>query len=83
MQKVGSKLTSDNKKLFSYSMVKYDFDGWADASLFSPADYDLVYLKIENKKKIIPGWYTGNRWDGQKLEEDQKVLFWKRKQEDE
>ena len=85
MQKVGEKLFPDTKstKLFTYKMVKHDCDGWADASLFLPASFDLVFLKLEGVKSIISGWYTGNRWDGRRLKEDQKVLYWKRNEDDE
>jgi len=78
MQKVGNKLSPNSDRYFTYPMVEYDEDLWADASKFLPLEYDLLYLKIENKKSIIRGWYTGYGWDGAKFEENDKVLCWKK-----
>lgn len=58
-------------------MVKYDEDGWVDATKFLPIDYDLMYLKVDGVKGFIRGWYSGTVWDGLKYQEGQKVLYWK------
>jgi hypothetical protein len=78
MQKVGTKLHETGDYRFTYPMVKYDSDGWADASKYHPIDFDLLYLKIEGKKGTFRGWCSGNRWDGSKLECKDKILYWKR-----
>jgi len=62
----------------TYKDVHCDIDGWADSARFMPADFDLVYLKIDGKKSIS-GWSTGTSWDGLKLQKGDKVLYWKRK----
>ena len=82
MKKVGNKLNPDSDKYFTYIMVEYDKDGWVDASLFHPIDYDLLYLRIEGLKDIIRGWCSGNVWDGMKWKDGYKVLFWKRDKND-
>lgn len=64
----------------SYLSVPKDFDGWVDASKYVPADYDLCLLKIEGKS-IRPGWISGLNWNGLRVEDKDKVLFWKRKKE--
>ena len=70
----------DKKWKFSYSNVKFDEDGWADASRFLPAILDLCYCMIEGRSKKIPGWYTGTSliWDGLNIKPTDKILFWKR-----
>lgn len=78
MQKVGNKISEFPTKHFSYNDIKYDEDGWADARLFHPLDYDLLYLKIEGKNEHVRGWCSGNVWDGLKYKTGDKVLFWKR-----
>ncbi len=83
MQKVGTRLHEDTDSCFTYPMVKYDCDGWADASKYSPIDYDLLFLKIEGLKGTIRGWCSQNRWDGMKWKEGYKVKYWKRSTLDE
>jgi hypothetical protein len=79
IQKVGKSIVEGIKpRKFAYRDIPFDEDGWADAERFMPADYDLVFLKIEGKKSVS-GWSTGNSWDGLKLEKADKVKYWKRK----
>lgn len=68
-------------RYWTYKDVKYDEDGWADANKYLPADYDLVYLKIEDQPCVC-GWSAGNSWDGLQVKKEDKVLFWKRKFDD-
>jgi hypothetical protein len=63
---------------FSYHQVTKDEDGWVDASLFLPADYDLLYLKIKGKKGTIRGWISGHEWDGLKYKSGDVVELWKK-----
>ena len=67
-----------NPPKISYRHVRFDEDGWADASKWLPADYDLVFLKLE-RGPTIAGWAYGNEFLGLKLKDDDKVLYWKRK----
>jgi len=67
--------TGKDRKV-AYRDLKYDEDKWVDASLFLPADFDLVYLKT--KEKTYSGWAVGNTWDGLKHKLDSEVLYWKR-----
>lgn len=79
---VGKHLILDKKtqklRKFTYQDVTYDSDGWADAEKFKPCNYDLVYIKALNKRKIITAWKTPNSWDGFRLPADGNVLYWKR-----
>lgn len=82
VMKVGVDRIFDAKKCkerkFSYFDIKYDPDKWADASKFLPADFDLVNLKILNRKKYVPAWSNGDKWDGANFRQGYKVLYWKR-----
>jgi hypothetical protein len=80
MKKVGKDLVNTGKRFrkFSYNDVHFDEDGWADAAQFLPGDYDLAYLKLQGKPSVC-GWSIGINWDGAKLEDGDKVLYWKRK----
>jgi len=66
----------EKKRKLSYRDVKFDPDGWSDAKLFLPADFDLVFIKT--KEKTYSGWSTGSKWDGLKHKLDSEVLYWKR-----
>jgi hypothetical protein len=80
MKKVGKYVFKDKDKTLSYKTVVSDIDGWVDASKYLPADYDLMYLKIKNKP-TTHGWVFGTKWDGLKVQPDDEVLYWKKKQE--
>lgn len=84
MKKVGSHLEQDPKKYFTYPMVAYDENGFADATLFHPIDYDLLTLRLHGKEDPIKGWCCGNSWDGFKMQDSDIVTHWKKgKQEEE
>jgi len=80
-KKEPKKVGKDYPVVFSYRDVKTDDDGWVDAAKYLPADFDLVYMKVEGKK-TLSGWMSGNNWEGLRLKEGDKVLYWKRKPED-
>lgn len=93
MQKKKTKLSNDvirvgypNKqkgsryKIYTYDDVQKDADGWVDAYKFLPREHDLVFLKCENKKPVH-GWWTGNRFDGARLDAKDKVKYWKKSTE--
>jgi hypothetical protein len=58
--------------------LKKDCDGWADAKINLPFPYDLVLMKME--RKTIAGWWNGYRWEGLRMINDDKVLYWKMKE---
>lgn len=68
--------------IYSYRDVQYDPFGWADSSKYLPGDLDLVSMKLK-RDKIIPGWINGSQWHGLRLLADDKVIFWKKENEDE
>ena len=59
-----------------YNRVVSDDDGWADASKFLPADYDLCEIMTDEGKKN--GWCHGRSWDGYKIEQGDKIISWRR-----
>lgn len=75
----GTKINSKGQCVtvdYAYSDVTFDEDGWADAKLFMPGDFDLCHLKIKDKK-TKPGWASGNKWDGLNVTLDDEILYWK------
>jgi hypothetical protein len=42
-----------------------------------PIAFDICALKVDGKEKTYRGWWTGNGWDGLRLQEGEKVLYWK------
>ncbi len=77
MNKVGSIEERGSKHRFSYSQVKFDLLGWADANEYLPEDYDLVQLKT-NEEKVYPGWIIGTKWEGYRVKDDLSVTHWRR-----
>lgn len=71
---------SKSKGYWSYSDVKIDKEGWADASQYLPADCDLVYYRTE-EEKTRKGWHCGKHWDGLHFKKEDVVKFWKYKRE--
>jgi hypothetical protein len=80
MMKVGRDYikVGEKERKFAYRDIQFDPDGWADAKKFLPADYDLMFLKIKDKKSSC-GWSVGTKWDGLKLNQDDEILYWKKK----
>lgn len=83
IKKVGVSYIHDGieKPVFFLYRDVISLDEWVDASKYHPGDYDLVLLKLENGITRV-GWHSGFKWDGLKLEESDKILYWKRKQDD-
>jgi hypothetical protein len=52
-----------------------DYDGWVDAKTYRPYPYDLVHMMMP--RKTIRGWWTGQKWEGLRLKEEDKILHWK------
>lgn len=78
MKKIGyHKYLSGDERL-TYKTVPKDIDGWVEAKDFLPADYDLVYLRIKNRKIRI-GWINGLKWDGAHVNPKDHILAWKKK----
>lgn len=65
----------------AYHNLKYDANGWADASKYLPKDYDLVWMKIEHKRNKS-GWINGKEWNAIGLKDSDVVLYWKRRREE-
>lgn len=69
------------ERKFAYRDVEYDKYDWVDASKYLPADFDLMHMRTD-KDKTYAGWHATNTWMGLRLPEDEKVLYWKRNQDD-
>ncbi len=79
MQRFGKHVVQVVKvRSFSYRDVEYDEDGWVDATKYIPEECDLVILRMDDDRSL-PGWWTGNGWDGLRIKRKDKVLYWKRK----
>lgn len=76
MIKVGTK--KEKGSHYGYNDVHFDKDGWADATKFLPADFDLCHLKTTRTKEPVSGWHTGAVWDGRRLKETDTILYWKK-----
>jgi hypothetical protein len=63
---------------FGVKDVKTNEEGWADAKLYRPYPYDLVSMRTQ--RKIIPGWWSGQKWEGLHLRSDDSIFFWKQEQ---
>ena len=70
----------------TYEAVEYDREGWASTKKVNPLPFDMTLCKVERQgkilKKYLPGWWTGNKWEGRKLKEEDKVISWKRNLEE-
>ena len=71
-------LAEGKRRKVSYKDVRFDKDKWANAKSYLPADYDLVYMRLDSDITIA-GWSNGNSWEGLRLRENDHVLYWKRK----
>lgn len=70
------------KRYALYRDVLFDKDLWADALIYFPETFSIMYLKCQGLTKIYPGWWTGHEWSGLRLPEDAVVIAWKRRPED-
>lgn len=79
MMKVGRDYIKigEKERKFSYRDILYDPDGWGDTKKYLPADYDLMLLKIKDKK-ISYGWIFMTKWEGLKIKQDDEILYWKK-----
>lgn len=80
--------TLEKIRPFSYKVVQFDEEGWADAEKFKPIPFDLVkVITLENKEKNA--WWAVVKdklsqtqeeyWDGIRLKPTDKVIKWKRR----
>lgn len=64
---------------FKYSDLPRERSIWISLDFCYPRHFDLVDL--ETADGIKKGWYNGNGWDGFKLSRKEKVMRWKRREE--
>jgi hypothetical protein len=75
------KLPEYSMKIFlTYSNVPKDSNGWVRSTTFFPFPYDLCSLLLEDGKSV-PGWWTGQEWEGRRLKEGDIIVAWKKSEE--
>lgn len=65
------------KRAYKYSDIQKKID-WVNNPKYFPYPYDLMYLKVKGLIKEIPGWWTGEKWDGMRIKKEYKIIEWKR-----
>ena len=55
--------------------------GWVSDLTYMPIPYDLMHLRLKDRKLNKSGWWTGVKWKGLRLKEDEIVIAWKRNHE--
>ena len=67
------------KGLHSYALQVHhlpcDEDGWIDASMYIPRNYQLVLL-MTHKGAMKKGWWDGTEWDGFRLRDNDRIVSW-------
>lgn len=67
-----------NGKKLSYRFTPCDANGWIDSRKYMPADFDLVFIKVDGKKALT-GWLNGSHWDGINVNiSASELVYWKR-----
>lgn len=69
-------LIVDNVKI-KYTTLEEIYKNWIPIALYLPHPFDIVELKL-TPEKIITGWYTGRGFDGYKMKNTDKVIYWRR-----
>jgi hypothetical protein len=72
---------------YKYSDIPTDLDkfgeptGWVSNLKCLPIPFDLMYMKVKQREKIISGWWNGQGWEGLRMKKGEKVIKWKRNQD--
>ena len=61
----------------NYTEAPKDKDGWTNAHLYKPKQYDLVHLAFENDRILI-GWWSGLEWCCRRNIDNSEVMRWKK-----
>jgi len=72
------KQTQEKVNSFRYLLTRFNKEGWADASKSLPIPFDLVTVWTNTDKKVA-AWWNKTKWEGLRLRDQDKVLFWKRR----
>lgn len=54
-------------------------NSWIDPKKHVPLPFDLVIVKTNQHSKDQYAWWTGQSWEGINIEENTKILAWKRR----
>jgi hypothetical protein len=65
---------------FHWKDLMPDIYGWLAADYVRPLIYELVHMRTQDK--VLPGWWNGQFWEGLRLKESDKVILWKRKEDE-
>jgi len=72
---------TNKERPYKYSDVP-TASGWVDPQDYLPIAFDLMYLKVKGKVRVISGWWDGTKWKGLRLKKNQTIEKWKRNQDD-
>lgn len=85
MPQIPRKLKKNKKDvevvLLNYATVPKDIKGWVDAALFCPIPYDLCNVLLEDGRRKV-GWWTGAGWTWRTKHLDDRVVMWRRTDEE-
>lgn len=77
-----SKLTDKygKERIYKYSDIPKDLEGWVLDLQYFPIPFDLMHLKFKGKPRVKSGWWNGRRWEGPRFARE-TIVAWKRNQE--
>ena len=77
VSKIIDKHTAKERPL-KYSDIIQITSQWIQPNHYLPISYDLVDLWIENKRKVISGWWNNKKWIALRLRKGDLVTKWRR-----
>ena len=80
---VGKTKLRDKKgveRVYKYSDVPKDLEGWVYDLQYYPIAFDLMHLRFKGKDKVKSGWWNGRKWEGPRFARE-IITGWKRNQD--
>lgn len=71
-------LKTGNLRVCKYSDIPTDINGWVLNLKYMPIPFDMMYVRLKNKPKVISAWWNGQNWEGLRMREGDEVINWKR-----
>jgi hypothetical protein len=82
--KVRTKVPGTQKKKIAtckYSDVPIDkLTGFVNDLTYLPINYDMMIVKLKDKRRKISAWWDGKNWIGLRLKPEDEIIAWKRVQ---
>ncbi len=79
---MGISRIGEKQRKAGYKDVFFNYEGWANPNKYLPMEFDLVFVKLRDNPNTY-AWINGKNWEGLRLKDDDIVIGWKRKIEDE